>query len=75
MLTSLFRYESRPIRYVNVLTPYLRHLHMGTLALILLVGLAVVTNLRGKLLEVRSSAPSNVSDREAVSCASKQQSQ
>ena len=42
-------------RRVSVITPFLRHLNMGTLALLMFVALASLPNTRGKEAETKSS--------------------
>jgi hypothetical protein len=71
MLATPFQHTVQPGKHVNVLTPFLRHLNMGTLALILAIALAIVANIRGKLLDVRNPASSGASDRHTIPCASK----
>lgn len=71
MLANSLQYKARPAKFVNVLSPYLKHLNMGTLALILAIGLAIVTNMRGKSPDVRKSPSGRVSDSQVASCASK----
>jgi plastocyanin len=42
---------------VTVLTPFLRHLNTGTLAIFLFVALASLTSLRGREVETKGSTP------------------
>jgi plastocyanin len=42
---------------VTVLTPFLRHLNTGTLAIFLFVALASLTSIRGREVETKESTP------------------
>jgi plastocyanin len=42
---------------MTVLTPFLRHLNTGTLAIFLFVALAFLTNIRGREVEAKGSIP------------------
>jgi plastocyanin len=50
-------HHRKPIRCVTVLTPFLRHVNTGTLAFVMLVALATLTNMRGKEAETKASVP------------------
>ena len=50
-------YQKRTVRCVSVLSPFLRHLNTGTLALFMFVALAFLTNIRGKETETKASIP------------------
>ena len=56
MLASPIHYQKRPARSVSVTSPLLRHLNMGTLALVLFVALALLNTSRGNELETRKFA-------------------
>ena len=71
MSAHSLQYKPQPVKYVNVLSPYLRHLNMGTLALILAIGLAIVTNMRGKSPDVGKSTSGGTPESRVVSCANK----
>jgi plastocyanin len=57
MSASPIHYRKPTTRCVTVLTPFLRHLNTGTLAFIMLVALATLTNMRGKEAETKASLP------------------
>ena len=57
MTTSPAYYPRPATKYVTVLTPFLRHLNTGTLAIFLFVALAFLTNIRGREVEAKGSIP------------------
>jgi hypothetical protein len=57
MSASPIHYRKPTTRCVTVLTPFLRHLNTGTLAFIMFVALALLSNTRGKEAETRELAP------------------
>jgi hypothetical protein len=57
MSASPSHYRKPTTRCVTVLTPFLRHLNTGTVAFIIFVALALLSNTRGKEIETRELAP------------------
>jgi plastocyanin len=57
MSASPTHYCKPTARCVTVLTPFLRHLNTGTLAFVMLVALATLTNMRGKEAQTTASVP------------------
>jgi plastocyanin len=57
MTTSPAYYPRSATKCVTVLTPFLRHLNTGTLAIFLFVALAFLTNIRGREVEAKGSIP------------------
>ena len=57
MTTSPAYYPRPATKYVTVLTPFLRHLNTGTLAIFLFVALASLTSIRGREVESKGSIP------------------
>ena len=57
MTTSPAHYPRSATKCVTVLTPFLRHLNTGTLAIFLFVALASLTSLRGREVETKGSTP------------------
>src|SRR5882724_5183686 len=57
MSASPTHYRKPTARCVTVLTPFLRHLNTGTLAFVMLVALATLTNMRGKEAQTKASVP------------------
>jgi plastocyanin len=55
--TSLAYYPRSATRCVTVLTPFLRHLNTGTLAILLFVALAFLTSIRGGQVGTNRSIP------------------
>ena len=55
MSASPVHRRKTPARCVTVLTRFLRHLNMGTLAFVMFVALASLPNTRGKEAETKSS--------------------
>ena len=51
---------------MTVFTRFLRHLNTGTLAFLLLVALASLTNMRGKEAEPKASIPLRASETEVI---------
>ena len=66
MLASPLHHQARPAKYVTVLSPFLRHLNMGTLALVLAVALALLSTMRGKESEIRDLASTKATKTEVV---------
>ena len=54
MTTSPAYYPRSATKCVTVLTPFLRHLNTGTLAIFLFVALASLTSIRGREVEAKS---------------------
>jgi plastocyanin len=54
---SAIHYRKPTTRCVTVLTPFLRHLNTGTLAFVMLVALATLTNMHGQEAETKASVP------------------
>ena len=57
MTTSPAYYPRSATKCVTVLTPFLRHVNTGTLAIFLFVALAFLTNIRGREVEAKGSIP------------------
>ena len=57
MTTSPAYYPRSATKCVTVLTPFLRHLNTGTLAIFLFVALASLTSIRGREVETKGSIP------------------
>jgi len=57
MTTSPAYYPRSATKCVTVLTPFLRHLNTGTLAIFLFVALASLTSIRGREVEAKGSIP------------------
>ena len=57
MTTSPAYYPRSATKCVTVLTPFLRHLNTGTLAIFLFVALASLTSIRGREAEAKGSIP------------------
>jgi plastocyanin len=55
MTTSPAHYPRSATKCVTVLTPFLRHLNTGTLAIFLFVALASLTSIRGREVETKGS--------------------
>jgi plastocyanin len=51
---------------VTVLSPFLRRLNMGTLALVMCIALAVISSIRGKESTIREFAPERAKKTEVV---------
>ena len=66
MSVSSSHYQRRIARRVTVLSPFLRHLNMGTLALVMFVALALLITTRGKDSETRRSAPTKATKPEII---------
>ena len=57
MTTSPAYYPRSATKCVTVLTPFLRHLNTGTLAIFLFVALASLTSIRNREVEAKGSIP------------------
>jgi plastocyanin len=55
MSASPVHYQNRATRSVSIISPFLRHLNMGTLAFVLFVALALLNTMRGTEPETRES--------------------
>ena len=66
MSASLIHVQKRPAGSVSVTCPLLRHLNMGTLALILLAAFALLSATRGKEPATRESAPAKATKPEVI---------
>ena len=66
MSASTTHYCKPATRCVTVLSPFLRHLNMGTLAFVLFVALALLNTMRGTEPESRESAPAKATKTEVV---------
>ncbi len=55
MSASPVHYQNRATRSVSIISPFLRHLNMSTLAFILFVALALLSTMRGTEPETRES--------------------
>jgi plastocyanin len=58
--------QVRHTKCVSLLSPFLRHLNMGTLALVMFVALALLITTRGKDSETRRSAPTKATKTEII---------
>ena len=63
---SFVHHQKAPERCVSVLSPFLRHLNMGTLAFIMFVALALLNTTRGKDAETREPAPVETTKSEVI---------
>ena len=68
MTTSPAYYPRSATKCVTVLTPFLRHLNTGTLAIFLFVALASLTSIRGREVEAKGSIPVEA-DKKAIAIA------
>jgi hypothetical protein len=59
MLASPIHYRKHPAKNVSATSPLLRHLNMGTLALVLFVALALLSAICRKDSATRESAPAS----------------
>jgi plastocyanin len=66
MSASPTHYRKPMTRCVTVLTPFLRHLNTGTLAFIMFVAFALLSNTRGNEAETRELAPAKATKTEVV---------
>ena len=66
MSASPVHYQNRATRSVSIISPFLRHLNMSTLAFILFVALALLSNMHGKEPETRESAPAGTTKSEVI---------
>ena len=66
MSASPVHYHKPTARCVTVLTPFLRHLNPGTLALVMFVALALLNSTRGKDAETRELGPVKVTTSEVI---------
>ena len=57
MSASPVHYHNSTVRSVSMLSAFLRHLNMSTLALALFVAFALLNTIHGKEPETRDSAP------------------
>jgi hypothetical protein len=57
--TASAHYQKPATKCISVLSPFLRHFTMGTLAFAMLVALAILSPIRGKDVETIESAPTN----------------
>ena len=64
MTTSPACYPRSATKCATVLTPFLRHLNTGTLAILLFVALAALTSIRGREVETKGSIPIEVGKNE-----------
>ena len=66
MSASPSHYQGRIARRVTVLSPFLRHLNTGTLALVMFVAFTLLSSIRGKESEVRDLASAKATKSEVV---------
>jgi hypothetical protein len=66
MSASFVRHQKAPARCVSVISSFLRHLNMGTLAFIMFVGFALLSTTRGKEAETRQPAPVEATKSEVI---------
>ena len=63
---SSVHHQKAPERCVSVLSPFLRHLNMGTLAFIMFLAFALLNTTRGKEAETRELAPVETTKSEVI---------
>ena len=68
MTTSPVYYPRSATKCATVLTPFLRHLNTGTLAILLFVALAALTSIPGREVETKRSIPVEA-DKKAIAIA------
>jgi hypothetical protein len=66
MSASPTHYRKPATRCGTVLTPFLRHLNTGTLALVMFVALGLLTATRGRKAEIRESALAKATTSEVI---------
>ena len=66
MSASPSHYQRRIARRVTVLSPFLRHLNIGTLAFVMFVAFALLSSVRGKESEIRDLASTKATKAEVV---------
>jgi len=66
MSASPVDYHKPTAGWVSVLSPFLRHVNTGTLALVMFVALALLSTTRGREAETRESAPAKVTTSEVI---------
>ena len=66
MSALLIHVQKRPAGSVSVTSPLLRHLNMGTLALILFVAFVILSTTRDKEPATRESAPAKATKAEVI---------
>jgi hypothetical protein len=67
MMSASFVHHQKPnARLMSVLSPFLRHLNPGTLALIMFVAFALLSTTRGKDAETRESALAGTTKSEMI---------
>ena len=66
MSASFVHHQKHPARCISILSPFLRHLNTGTVALIMFVALAFLSTTRGKEAETRESTPTGTTKSEVV---------
>jgi len=66
MSTDFVHHQKCTARCVSVLSPFLRHLNPGTLAIAMFVAFALLSTSRGKEIETRGSRFSEVTKTEEV---------
>ena len=66
MSASFVQHQKPTPRCVSVISPFVRHLNTGALALIMFVAFALLSNTRGKDTEPRASVPAGAIKSEVV---------
>ena len=66
MSASPARYRKPTMRCASVLSPFLKRLNTGTLALVMFVALALLSRTRDKDAETRESAPTKATTSEVI---------
>ena len=66
MSASPARYRNPIVRCASALSPFLKHLDTGTLALVMFVALAFLSSRRGKDVDTRESAPAKATTSEVI---------
>lgn len=66
MSPSLVHDQKPPTKWVSILSPFLRHLNTSTLAFIMFIALALLSNTRGREAETRESASGGSTKSEVV---------
>ena len=66
MSTSPVHYHKPTARCLSLLSPFLRHVNTGTLALVMFVALALLSTTHGRKAETRESAPAKATTSEVI---------
>src|SRR5438552_2393215 len=66
MSPSLVHDQKPPTKWVSILSPFLRHLNTSTLAFVMFIALALLSNTRGREAETSESASGGSTKSEVV---------